>query len=71
LGLQVEDVDLGRKTLQVKHTQVDIEGKTHLGQPKSDAAKRTITLSDSACEAIKELCSKGPKRQLELPTDDN
>jgi integrase len=59
LGLQVEDVDLKRNKLQVKHTQVDIQGKTHLGQPKSAAAKRTITLADNACEAIKEHCSKG------------
>jgi integrase len=59
LGLQVEDVDLKRNKLQVRHIQVDIQGKTHLGQPKSTAAKRTITLSESVCEAIKEYCSKG------------
>jgi integrase len=54
LGLQWEDVDLDRGKLRIKHTLIDIQGKMHIGQPKSDKAKRTITLSSSVREALKE-----------------
>ena len=53
LGLQWPSVELERGKLSIIHTLVDIQGKTHLGQPKSDASKQTITLPDAAIKALK------------------
>jgi integrase len=54
LGLQWEDVDLERGKLRIKNTLIDIQGKMHIGQPKSDTAKRTITLSSIVRDALEE-----------------
>lgn len=55
IGLQWQNVSLERKTISVRHALVEIQGKTHLSQPKSDTAKRTISLPDNVCRALKEI----------------
>lgn len=55
LGLHWEDVNLDRQTISIRHTLVDIQGKVHLGQPKSDTAKRTISLPDNVCVTLKDI----------------
>ena len=54
LGLQWPSVELERGKIRVRHTLVDIQGNTHLGQPKSDAANRTITIPKSVIKALKQ-----------------
>ena len=54
LGLQWPSVELKRGKIRVRYTLVDIQGKTHLGQPKSAAANRTITLPESVIEALEQ-----------------
>lgn len=55
LGLHWEDIDLDRSTISIRRTLVDIQGKVHLGQPKSDSARRTISLPDNVCNVLKEI----------------
>ncbi|MGB3713862.1 MAG: site-specific integrase [Candidatus Promineifilaceae bacterium] len=54
LGMQWEDVDLEHGTINVKRTLVDIQGSATLGKPKSATAKRSISLSGKAVEALRQ-----------------
>lgn len=55
LGLQWEDVDIEGKSISVRHALIDVQGAIHLGQPKSDTAKRTIALPATVCLALKKI----------------
>jgi integrase len=54
LGLQWKDVDLKQGRINVTRTLVTIQGRTHLAEPKSERAKRTITLPEYAASALRE-----------------
>jgi len=54
LGLQWGDVDLERGVINVQRTLVDIQGKVMLGEPKSATAKRNISWSVKAIEALRQ-----------------
>ena len=54
LGLHWEDVDLNNGTLSIKHTLVTVQGRSFLSQPKSENARRTITLPDAALQILKD-----------------
>jgi integrase len=55
LGLQWEDVDLEKKIISVRHSLIDVQGQVHLGQPKSASSKRTLSLSDNVCMALRDI----------------
>jgi integrase len=52
LGLHWEDVDLDRKSISIRHTLIEIQGKVHLGQPKS---KREIDRTSPLREIDKRI----------------
>lgn len=54
LGLQWSDVDLAARTITVRHTLVEVQGKIlGLGPVKSAAGRRTITLSATTVASLK------------------
>ena len=54
LGLHWEDIDLEKGTANIKHTLVTVQGKSFLSQPKSDNARRAITLSNTVIKVLKQ-----------------
>jgi integrase len=54
LGLHWEDVDLNKGMLSIKHTLVTVQGRSFLSQPKSENARRTISLPDAALQTLKD-----------------
>jgi integrase len=59
LGLRKDAVNLKAGTLSVTQTLVTIQGRQSFGSPKSAAAKRKITLSKTAIDALKQYQSVG------------
>jgi len=57
LGLHWEDVDLDDETISIKHALITIQGKSHIGEPKSSTAKRTIAIPEVICTALREYDS--------------
>jgi integrase len=52
LALQWEDVDLKRGTVSVRHTLVKVDGKPVLGEPKTQASRRSVVLPAVAVAAL-------------------
>jgi integrase len=50
LGLRWKDVDLGKGTISIRQTFVEVNGHISFGEPKTKAGRRTIEL-DPACVA--------------------
>jgi integrase len=61
LGLRWEDVDLETRTLQVKRTLITMKGGPVLSAPKTKGSKRSVKLTQSAVEGLREHL----ERQLE------
>lgn len=55
IGLKWEDVDFKKKTIRIKRSlKYEVgKGTWHIGEPKSEAGKRTIPLTDEAIEILK------------------
>ena len=53
LGLHWDDVDLERGQLTVRHALQRIDGELQLVEPKSEQAKRTITLPEVASQGLR------------------
>ncbi len=54
LGLHWEDIDLKNGAANIKHTLVTVQGRSFLSQPKSENARRTITLPNTVIEVLQE-----------------
>ena len=53
LGLRWDDLDLGRKELRVRQCLSTIKGRHHVHEPKTDSAKRIITLDAGTVAALR------------------
>lgn len=53
LGLAWSSVDLEGRTLTVRQTLHEEDGKLFIGDPKTKAARRTISLSETAIQALR------------------
>ncbi|WP_167955621.1 tyrosine-type recombinase/integrase [Anaerosporobacter faecicola] len=62
LGLQWEDINFTDKIITIRHTLSDVGGKHFLTTPKSKNSRRSIAMSDSVVDLLKEH----KKHQLEL-----
>ena len=51
-GLQVENLDLLRRRLRVAATLTNLNGSVSLGPPKTEASKRTISISQAFCDEL-------------------
>lgn len=58
LGLQWEDVDFDRRLITIRHTLSDVGGKHFLTTPKTRTSKRTIYMTDTLVEILREHRSK-------------
>ena len=54
LGLQWSDVDLAQATLSVQRTLTNIRGTPTVGEPKSAAGRRAVTLPEIAVQALRD-----------------
>jgi integrase len=54
LGLQWSDIDLAQATLSVQRTLKNVRGTMSVGEPKTAAGRRTITLPEFAVQALRE-----------------
>jgi integrase len=61
LGLKWDDVDLENHLVRVRRTLVRNNGRLFLGEPKTKRSRRTVRLTETATEALKEHLA----RQLE------
>lgn len=70
IGLKWEDVDFKKKTIRIKRSlKYEVgKGTWHIGEPKSEAGKRTIPLTDEAIEILKSQKSKNESLKV-LPLE--
>jgi len=54
LGLRWEDLDVARGVLHIRHTLSAVKGVRELKKPKTNSARRTITLSSQCISALKQ-----------------
>ena len=54
LGLQWSDIDFDKRLITVNHTLSDVGGKHFLTTPKTKTSKRTIYMSETLIEVLKE-----------------
>lgn len=60
-GLHVDQLDLLRKRVRVTRTAVDVRGHWSVGEPKTNASRRTVSLPQALCEMIAQhLAEYGP-----------
>jgi integrase len=77
LGLSWDDIDFTKNTLTVRRSLHELatikeeQLRLYLGEPKTKAAKRTITLPKSAVEALKTWKIKQNKERLEAGSNWN
>lgn len=57
-ALQWEDIDFEKKTIHIRHTLTDCDGKRFLTTPKSKTSRRIIFMSFSLYEILKEHQAK-------------
>ena len=69
LGLQWQDVDLEKNLITVNHTLSDVGGKHFLTTPKTKTSKRTIAISQTVAELLKEHQTHQQELQTILGTD--
>ena len=62
LGLSWSDIDFNGMQIHINHTLSDVGGHHFLTTPKTKGSKRTITMSSTVCDLLKEH----RKHQLEL-----
>ncbi|MDZ4781470.1 MAG: tyrosine-type recombinase/integrase [Planctomycetia bacterium] len=53
-GLQWSDVDLDAGTVTVRHTLMEVKGRSELSQPKSESGRRRVDLAAAAVAALVE-----------------
>ena len=49
LGLERRDIDLLHRTVRIDRTAFDVGGRLHLGPPKTEAGKRTVSVPPHVC----------------------
>lgn len=67
MALRWQDVDLRRGVLHVRHTLVTVKGERSLREPKTKAARRTITLSPTCVAALKAHRTNQLERRVAAP----
>lgn len=72
LGLRWTDVDLVNGTLSVKQALHEVEGKVYIGEVKTESSRRTISLPQSAINALnKQRIKQASERLAAGPKWDN
>jgi integrase len=69
LGLRIEDIDLDKRTLTVAQQVQYLGGPLQVNDPKSEAAKRTVPLTDELVAAVRaEIVRSGRRSGLLFTT---
>lgn len=66
LGLKWEDVDLENGLVRVRHTLTRHTGRLRLGEPKTKRSRRTVRLTESAVEVLKEHYARQMEQMARL-----